>query len=688
MTTPYVTGTVSVTAGNAIVTGTGTGWQTAGLVAGVFGVDGLSVPVLSVDSDTQITIAKPWPGATASGKAYWITYDTTNGQQTVGLMQKIVEYIARLNSSALAAIAGVVPVANSLLLFTSANTATTVSLESLVNGADYDVQVDTLAARATYDSYPANFRVLVSNVGDGRSAIYSKKTATSADWSAAAYVTGTPGPAGATPTIAATAAQLAAGATPTATVTPTTDGVSIAFGIPAARTSGFPYRWSTTTTDANPGNGLIRANNAALGSATFLYVSKTSYAGSAMATFLLAMATADNAIKGTLILQRVTDGQTVSFNVTGVTDATGYVKVAVSGQSGLTAIANNVDLNFLFTQAGNKGTDGSNGAGSGTVTSVGMSVPTGLSIAGSPITASGTLAVTWTSGYQGYTTTEATKLSGIAAGAQVNAVTSVAGRTGAIVLASGDISGLGTAASQNTGTSGANVPLMSVANTWAGVQTFTPNAIFTGGATMSNGLDFGSTVAASATTLTRHLALYGTTFGFNVTSNTLNYVSSSAHVWYAGTTQVMSVSSAGNMTLLGTLGITSGGTGATTVAAALTNLGLSTVAKLDVENQALTGGAAVTSKALGTLTTGTLTLDTGDRPLQHYTNNGAHTFSPGTIPGSCLVDITNGASAGAITVTGWTKVAGDAFTTTSGNKFRLHCSVGNGGSLLIVQALQ
>jgi hypothetical protein len=39
------------------------------------------------------------------------------------------------------------------------------------------------------------------------------------------------------------------------------------------------------------------------------------------------------------------------------------------------------------------------GAGSGTVTSVSATVPTGLSIAGSPITTSGTLAITYTAGY-------------------------------------------------------------------------------------------------------------------------------------------------------------------------------------------------------------------------------------------------------------------------------------------------
>lgn len=56
----------------------------------------------------------------------------------------------------------------------------------------------------------------------------------------------------------------------------------------------------------------------------------------------------------------------------------------------------------------------------GTVTSVGISVPTGLSVSNTPVTSSGTIALTWTTGYVGYTTAEATKLSGIAAGATAN----------------------------------------------------------------------------------------------------------------------------------------------------------------------------------------------------------------------------------------------------------------------------
>jgi hypothetical protein len=111
-------------------------------------------------------------------------------------------------------------------------------------------------------------------------------------------------------------------------------------------------------------------------------------------------------------------------------------------------------------------------------------------------------------------------------------------------------------------------------------------------------------------------------------------------------------------------------------------------ASLTEEDQVLTGGVIVTSKPLGTITSGTVTPDPGDRPQQHYTNGGAHTLGVSGNAGSTLVDITNNGSAGAITTSGFTKVTGDAFTTTNGHKFRCHVSIGNGGSLLQVQALQ
>ncbi|CAN7305040.1 hypothetical protein LJR231_001567 [Phyllobacterium sp. LjRoot231] len=58
------------------------------------------------------------------------------------------------------------------------------------------------------------------------------------------------------------------------------------------------------------------------------------------------------------------------------------------------------------------------------------------------------------------------------------------------------------------------------------------------GDTMAGGLGFGSVVATTANDLSKHLALYGAAFGFNVTSGTLNHNSSATHDFYAGATRV------------------------------------------------------------------------------------------------------------------------------------------------------
>jgi hypothetical protein len=109
---------------------------------------------------------------------------------------------------------------------------------------------------------------------------------------------------------------------------------------------------------------------------------------------------------------------------------------------------------------------------------------------------------------------------------------------------------------------------------------------------------------------------------------------------------------------------------------------------LGVEGQTLTGGVAVTPKDLGTQSSGTLTLDMGDRAIQKLVNNGAFTLAPGTVKGSIILEITNGASAGSTTVTGFDHVAGDDLDTIDTNRFLAHVTVADGGSQLLVEAQQ
>lgn len=106
MTTPYTTGTITLTSGSAVITGTGTGWQTALIVGGMVApdADGNALPILSVDSNTQITAAVKWRGASGT-YAYAIMRDTAYGQQTVANAQALSTYLQRLDNASLSALA-------------------------------------------------------------------------------------------------------------------------------------------------------------------------------------------------------------------------------------------------------------------------------------------------------------------------------------------------------------------------------------------------------------------------------------------------------------------------------------------------------------------------------------------------------------------------------------------------------
>jgi hypothetical protein len=103
----------------------------------------------------------------------------------------------------------------------------------------------------------------------------------------------------------------------------------------------------------------------------------------------------------------------------------------------------------------------------------------------------------------------------------------------------------------------------------------------------------------------------------------------------------------------------------------------------------LTIGFTFTPYNVGTISTGTLTPNAVNGNYQYYTNNGAHTLAA---PGAdCAMDvlITNGATAGAITFTGFAGGAtGDALTTTSGNKFLISIRRINATAMYLVKALQ
>ena len=111
-------------------------------------------------------------------------------------------------------------------------------------------------------------------------------------------------------------------------------------------------------------------------------------------------------------------------------------------------------------------------------------------------------------------------------------------------------------------------------------------------------------------------------------------------------------------------------------------------ALLPAGGQTLTGGFYASAYNLGTLSgSATYTPDPINGQFQRAVNGGAHTLNPLATDGSVVIQVTNNASAGAVTTSGFTRVIG-SFTTTNGDDFLLYITRINGFSSLYIQALQ
>lgn len=105
----------------------------------------------------------------------------------------------------------------------------------------------------------------------------------------------------------------------------------------------------------------------------------------------------------------------------------------------------------------------------------------------------------------------------------------------------------------------------------------------------------------------------------------------------------------------------------------------------------ITVGYLITPYNAGTLSSGTFTPDATLGNYQYLTNNGAFTWAAPAADSAIDTLVTNGASAGAITFSGFTIASGntgDSLTTTNGNKFIVTVIRINGISTYVIKALQ
>lgn len=116
----YTTGTVSVAGGNTALTGTGTSWLTSGIQAGdIFWANGMSCRVASVNSNTSITLAFPWPGSTITGGTYEIRF-TPDATRVLAAARAVIDMLGNGN---LASIARLTSAANKLAYYTGVGAA-------------------------------------------------------------------------------------------------------------------------------------------------------------------------------------------------------------------------------------------------------------------------------------------------------------------------------------------------------------------------------------------------------------------------------------------------------------------------------------------------------------------------------------------------------------------------------------
>lgn len=115
----------------------------------------------------------------------------------------------------------------------------------------------------------------------------------------------------------------------------------------------------------------------------------------------------------------------------------------------------------------------------------------------------------------------------------------------------------------------------------------------------------------------------------------------------------------------------------------------SNLAKL-AGGQAFGGGFTTPSHSLGTVSSGTVTPDVANGHQQHLTRDGAFTLAAPSADCEVSILVTNGASAGAITFSGFTvgDNTGDDLTTTNTHRFMIYIRRVNSIASYSIQALQ
>ena len=137
------------------------------------------------------------------------------------------------------------------------------------------------------------------------------------------------------------------------------DLTTVADFLPAGGDSAL-FKYSTTTTDADPGSGIVRFNHATFSSVTELYIDDEDFNGTDVSSWVQSFddVSGNDTNRGRIRIQNAGTLTTyITFKVTGaVTDATGYTKVTVSHIASSGTLSNNDKVFISFVASGEDGT--------------------------------------------------------------------------------------------------------------------------------------------------------------------------------------------------------------------------------------------------------------------------------------------------------------------------------------------
>lgn len=139
----------------------------------------------------------------------------------------------------------------------------------------------------------------------------------------------------------------------------------------AATGGGFTigYVFSTTTTDSDPGAGLLRLDNATQNLATTIRADVQDLGGTDWSPVLATFTASSSVVKGQIRLSKMSDGtKWLTFNLTAIATPTGYRNITVTcvGSSAASPFSNGDIVMMSFSRTGDKGDQGVPGMDSAT----------------------------------------------------------------------------------------------------------------------------------------------------------------------------------------------------------------------------------------------------------------------------------------------------------------------------------